>query len=352
MNKVIPISSTSLSIDNTTDQYVSLDDATALFEKLKSTLSDLEDEVIEEIRAQDKDDKKGGDRLSLCQLLQRIASCVSPAITKETSSTSTPSQSSMLIKDNTSPKENHGEVPIEDYSQSSLPPLEILKESFQDLVATSSVIKKDEGGKTGDEEVKQLVVNIRKSIIARGARVDEINNDIALAATDADGSPHPSIQNAPEIGESKEDKGVLASKRAIKQHGGRSTKVVSSVAILEAVKGLSEEGDDELLIRYLRPTMESVEINTRRNLASLVLGEKYGTMIVDLVVYRHATWGFAIYFLWVAGCVLGGLSLFGILPSYWSFVGSALSMPAVILNAYFLLIIQIVKMLLRRFDTW
>ncbi len=99
MKKVIPISRSSLALDNITDQYVSPGDATVLCERLKTTISKLVDEVISEIRVQDKDHKEGGYQLSLCQLLQEITSRVSQAIAKE-------------VKDNdTSPNENHREVP-------------------------------------------------------------------------------------------------------------------------------------------------------------------------------------------------------------------------------------------------
>ena len=124
----------------------------------------------------------------------------------------------------------------------------------------------------------------------------------------------------------------------------RDSKVVSSAAILEAAK--IEEGDDDKNTRVLRPIMEPVEIDTKKNIASFLLGEKWGAMMRPSTIQ-------ALIMLLVAWCgiIVGLLTLFKVLLSYWAIIGGLMMLPNVIFNCYLQLILPLLSKLLNRFDT-
>ena len=124
----------------------------------------------------------------------------------------------------------------------------------------------------------------------------------------------------------------------------RDSKAVSSKAILEAAK--IEEGDDDKNTRVLRPIMEPVEIDTKKNIAAFLLGEKWGAMMrpSTMTAYMQLVFGWC-------GSIVGLLTLFKVLPSYWAIIGGLMMLPNLIFNCYLQLILPLLSKLLNRFDT-
>ncbi len=133
--------------------------------------------------------------------------------------------------------------------------------------------------------------------------------------------------------------------------GPRNSSIETSLAIIEAARGLSKVGDDDT-IRMMRPVMEPQEINTRRNVAVALFGDTYGPLILDKVVYKNPLPAMCLTVaLWI-GWILAILSLFNVLPPYFSIIGTLISLPTIVILGYFFLITDIVKILLRKFDAW
>lgn len=130
------------------------------------------------------------------------------------------------------------------------------------------------------------------------------------------------------------------------------SQAMSSGAILEAVKAVASEGDDKTYVRLLRPSMEPVEIDSKKTVIAAILGDKYGIMFMDRMVYKSRLRGFHMMVLWLLGGILGMLSLFNLLPPYYSIIGGGLAIPCILLMGYSFLNVTMVKILLRRFNTW
>jgi hypothetical protein len=202
--------------------------------------------------------------------------------------------------------------------------LDNLKESWNGLLSTPYM--KGELGVDGDDSVRPLMKSIQKCI----AQVAVNNLEVPLSSL----SPSCVEGEKPEM---KEE---------------RNTKIITSTAILAAAKDVAAEGDEEATIRILRPKMDPLEINSKENVAAAIFGTRYGSILLDRFIYKQPMSSITLLFLWMTGHVLGALSLFGVISPSYSLIGSALTIPTIIILGYFLLITQVVWMLLKRFDTW
>ena len=110
---------------------------------------------------------------------------------------------------------------------------------------------------------------------------------------------------------------------------------------------VSKEGDEDLYVRLLKPTMEPFEVNTRDNLAAAILGEEWVAKAWISSVHLFYT----IMALFWSGVIIGLLALVEVLPSYWALVGGLMWLPGLIIAGYFPLILPLVWNLLNRFDT-
>ncbi len=114
--------------------------------------------------------------------------------------------------------------------------------------------------------------------------------------------------------------------------------------------GTGLKGDK--LVRIIRPVMIPKEINTRRNVAAALFGEKLGESIVDKMIYKSPSLRLISGFTFISGFVAAILSFFNVFPPYISILGGIATFITVISNAYIILISELVWMLLTRFDTW
>jgi hypothetical protein len=135
---------------------------------------------------------------------------------------------------------------------------------------------------------------------------------------------------------------------------GRSTKLVATAAIFSAAK-LPTHGnvnDDSTFVRLLRPSMNLVEINTKKNVASVIFGESLGAAILDKLVYQNRSISVFMLILWMVGCLLGILSMFAVVPPYLSSVASFIMIPNIVINCLLRLNTDITRRIFRHFETW
>ena len=261
MKKVIPTPANTLQTIND----ITIVESIAFCERMKLSLNGVFDETIRGLQ-------EGGDPLPLSQLLHQITSRVSLAISREAATSQSIARGDVLPELDPSPLESLNEI----------------QESINDILVSSAAV----GDKGEEAEVKQLVVSIRRSISSMApSPITTINNNVESLLLSQELS----------TSDAKDKEKVPGTSSIIDKHGRRSTKVISSTAILEAVNDVAEEGDGETYIRLLRPVMEPLEINTRKNVAALLLGDKYGAIIVDSLVYKNRTVGGFLYLNLVIG---------------------------------------------------
>jgi hypothetical protein len=122
----------------------------------------------------------------------------------------------------------------------------------------------------------------------------------------------------------------------------------------QATASVEQDSKNNEEIRVLVSYMPPKKIDTRNNVASLLLGQYWGEKVLDFFVYkglRARLLSIVITLMWAAGQSIGILSLFGVLPSYYGILGGILTLPCLIINCYFNLILDVLKMLLKKFDT-
>ena len=107
--------------------------------------------------------------------------------------------------------------------------------------------------------------------------------------------------------------------------------------------------------RYLTADMDLVKVDTRRNIATVLLGQEMGEALLDFCIYkgiRGVVISVSMAILWFIGHIVGLITLFGVLPPDFGILGGLLALPGLVINCYSLLIIDVLKMLLIRFDTY
>ena len=80
-----------------------------------------------------------------------------------------------------------------------------------------------------------------------------------------------------------------------------------------------------------------------------------GEAFLDFCLYkgiRGVVISASMFIIWCIGHVVGLITLFGVLPPDFGILGGLLTLPSVLINGYSLLIIDVLKMLLIRFDTY
>ena len=107
--------------------------------------------------------------------------------------------------------------------------------------------------------------------------------------------------------------------------------------------------------RYMTPDMEVVMVNTRRNIATFLLGQERGEAVLDFLIYkglRAKVLSVLLMVMWMTGQILGVLSLHDVVSPAYGRLGGLLTLPCLLICGYSVLIIDVLKKLLRRFDTY
>ena len=106
--------------------------------------------------------------------------------------------------------------------------------------------------------------------------------------------------------------------------------------------------------RYLSADMDMVKVDTRRNIATVLLGQAWGEAMLDFFIYKGMLARVIcvlLFALWIVGQFMGLISLFGVFADFRTLAG-LLTLLCVFICGYSLLIIDVLKELLKRFDTF
>ena len=191
--------------------------------------------------------------------------------------------------------------------------------------------------------------------IANGGGSGTVAGPVCNGEREAEGTSMATGTPANNAGDSVGRKSVKKKNPRITLNRGvvRPSILAAGAASLEALE--RGGGDNETEVRVIRAVYVPREINTRRNVISAILGSRRGEAVLDFLYYKSKVGGAfskSLVLVWCIGNVMGILGLLKIVPSWVAALGGILTVPGVVVNAYFLMLTEIVAMLLQTFDVW
>ena len=125
--------------------------------------------------------------------------------------------------------------------------------------------------------------------------------------------------------------------------------------MIDAVTSSATEGERDIVTRMIVAKLQPMVINTRNNIALAIFGEINSEKILDLLIYSKNSWTFRLKLFigisWFTGIILILLALVFVVPSHYGVFGGILTLPGLMIN-FTLLIIDVCRMLIAKFDTW
>jgi hypothetical protein len=141
-----------------------------------------------------------------------------------------------------------------------------------------------------------------------------------------------------------------------KRKKARKSVVEAMTFLMDHISNKAPMNEVEDVTRILVPEMTIQRIDTKRCLATVWFGQYWGEKVLYAFIYREgwATRTLAVVsaLVFIAGHVVGFLSLLGVLSTNYSLVGGALTLPHAILYGYLPLIVDVLVMLFTRFETF
>ena len=139
-------------------------------------------------------------------------------------------------------------------------------------------------------------------------------------------------------------------KRKKKPFSIRPSMLATGEVLLKALASTSSEDDTRMVVAQMEP----FKVESKKNIACAVLGNKKGESIVNFFIYNKKTRiiSHILAGIYIIGHIVGILSLFRIISPDIGAVGAFTTIPSVITSAVLLFITDILIMLLLRFETW
>ena len=205
--------------------------------------------------------------------------------------------------------------------------------------------------KIEDDEIDKKKVSIHRLTKGKGLTKEslipspddlEINNDIGLETSINDRKKKILLD--------KEKKKVnkIPPPKLI-----RPSIVETGEGILKLFYGTLSEEDKRLMMG----SMEPLEVNTKKNLATILMGPIYAEATLDFFIFtknnnRKGWIKWIIYCSWAVGSIVGLISLTKLIQTEWGAVGALMGLPNIIINGIFPLMTDILQVLVIKFDTW